>query len=501
MKKYFRELFQNSMRGRRKRFNLSCHLFAIVTLLLMVAFVFAANPAAGGALFAGLGLMAFIDESTLDDEQKSFFKGLDDKLEELNVKFLKDELGKPEYLKQLNGLMDEFKKLNEKNMSDKIDKKDFENFKNEVCEQLVRIKGAMDKTPSGEYRLKSIEEQVREQVKEYITKDQSGREMVNLKEACKSSPGYKKQFNLVLKANTPITSTVTAGAGVTLSPGVVFDPSISTPPVAESEIRQFSNVATINARTLVYTELKDSTGDAEWVPEGGLKPSMTATIKEVVVSAGKVALTATLTEETLTDLPQLVAEVQAEIINKIGIEEENGILYGSGSDGEIKGVFSDIPEYSLTSIKVDKPNNFDAIIAAYTQVVSTSKMNYVPNIVRVNPIDLANMKLTKDANGQYLFPPFALQDGTLISGVQIRPSTSITEGEFVLGDFRYLNIRDYVGLSITFGWVNDDFQKNQVTMVGEKRLLAYIKSNYKTAFVKGAYKTIKEAIDSSKVGG
>ena len=64
-----------------------------------------------------------------------------------------------------------------------------------------------------------------------------------------------------------------------------------------------------------------------------------------------------------------------------------------------------------------------------------------------------------------------------------------------------MNIRDYVGLSITFGWVNDDFQKNQVTMVGEKRLLAYIKSNYKTAFVKGAYKTIKEAIDSSKVGG
>ena len=44
----------------------------------------------------------------------------------------------------------------------------FENFKKEVCEQLVRIKGAMDKTPSGEFRLKSIDEQIREQVKEYI---------------------------------------------------------------------------------------------------------------------------------------------------------------------------------------------------------------------------------------------------------------------------------------------------------------------------------------------
>ena len=218
---------------------------------------------------------------------------------------------------------------------------------------------------------------------------------------------------------------------------------------------------------------------------------MTATIEEKNVTAGKVALTATLTEEVLTDLPQLVAEVRSEIIYKIGVAEEEGILFGSGSDGEIKGVFSDIPEYSLTSVKVTSPNNFDAIVAAYTQIVSTSKRNYSPNLVRVNPVDLANLKLTKDSSGAYLFPPFTLQDGTLISGVQIKPSTTITEDEFYIGDFRYLNIRDYQPLSI------DDFQKNQVTMVGEKRLLAYIKSNYLTAFVKGKYSTIKEAIDAN----
>ena len=115
-----------------------------------------------------------------------------------------------------------------------------------------------------------------------------------------------------------------------MSPGVVFDSSISTPPLSESEIRQFANVATINARTVIYTQLKDSEGDAEWVPEGGLKPSMSASIEEVSVTAGKVALTATLTEEALTDLPQLVAEVRAEIINKIAIAEEEGIFIWKG---------------------------------------------------------------------------------------------------------------------------------------------------------------------------
>lgn len=483
------------MRGylKNKKYCWMMAVFAIATLVLSML-----SPDTSVVSLAGLGLLGFVDLESMDEDQKKFIKGLDDKLEEINMKFLKDALPKSEYVKELTGLTEAMKDLNDNVLSDKIDKKDFDTFKENVLGELVKIKGAMEKTDEGKLKIKTLEDQIRDQLKAYISKDGRGREIVDLKSACKAMPGNKLNLSIIpnAKANTPIMSSVTT-TGVPMSPGVVFDSSISTPPLAESEIRQFANVATINARTIIYTQLKDSQGDAEWVPEGGLKPSMTATIEEKNVTAGKVALTATLTEEVLTDLPQLVAEVRSEIIYKIGVAEEEGILFGSGSDGEIKGVLSDILEYSLTSVKVDSPNNFDAIVAAYTQIVSTSKRNYSPNLVRVNPVDLANLKLTKDSSGAYLFPPFTLQDGTLISGVQIKPSTTITEGEFYIGDFRYLNIRDYQPLSITFGWVNDDFQKNQVTMVGEKRLLAYIKSNYLTAFVKGKYSTIKEAIDAN----
>lgn len=485
------------MRGyfKNKKYCWMMVVFAIFTLVLSMLYTDTSVVS-----LAGLGLLGFVDLESMDEDQKKFIKGLDDKLEELNMKFLKDALPKSEYVKELTGLTEAMKDLNDNVLSDKIDKKDFDTFKENVLGELVKIKAVMEKTPDGGFKIKGLEDQVRDQLKSYISKDHNGREIVDLKSACKSMPGNKLNITIIpnVKANTPITSNVTT-TGVPMSPGVVFDPSISTPPLAESELRQFANVATINARTIIYTQLKDSTGDAEWVPEGGLKPSMTASIEEKSITAGKVALTATVTDEVITDLPQLVAEIRSEIIYKIGVAEEEGILFGSGSNGEIKGVFSDIPEYSLTSLKVARPNNFDAIVAAYTQIVSTSKRNYTPNLVRVNPVDLANMKLTKDANGAYLFPPFTLQDGSLISGVQIKPSTTITEDEFFIGDFRYLNIRDYQPLSITFGWVNDDFQKNQVTMVGEKRLLAYIKSNYLTAFVKGKYSTIKEAIDANPV--
>lgn len=475
-------------------------MMAALAITALVLSMF--SQEAGMVSLAGLGLLGFVDIDGMDEAQKKFVKGLDDKLEEINVKFLRDSMSKSEYVKELNDLTESMRNLNDNVISEKIDKKDFDDFKDRVLSDLVKIKGAMERTENGSISVKTLDDQIREQLKGYISKDAQGREVVDMRSACKDMPGNKVNLFLVpdMKANTPITSNVST-TGVPMSPGVVFDSSISTSPLAESEIRQFANVASINSRTVIYTQLKDNSGDADWVPEGGLKPSMTASIEEKNITAGKVALTATLTEEVLTDLPQLVAEIKSEIIYKIGVAEEEGILFGSGSNGEPKGVFSDIPEYSLTSVKVDNPNNFDAIVAAYTQIVSTSKRNYAPNLVRVNPVDLANMKLTKDSNGSYLFPPFTLQDGTLISGVQIKPSTTVAEGSFYIGDFRYLNIRDYKALSVTFGWVNDDFQKNQVTMVGEKRLLAYIKSNYLTAFVKGNYATIKEAIDAKPTVG
>lgn len=87
MKKYFRELFQDSMRGRKQRFAFKCTLFSIAVLSIIAITAFVFSPLATSAICAGIGLMGFIDEATLDEEQKKFFKGLDDKLEELNVKF------------------------------------------------------------------------------------------------------------------------------------------------------------------------------------------------------------------------------------------------------------------------------------------------------------------------------------------------------------------------------------------------------------------------------
>lgn len=362
----------------------------------------------------------------------------------------------------------------------------------ETQQTLLRIKGAMEKGADGVVRVKSIEEQVADQLKDFITTDAKGVKNVNLKEACKQSAGYKKTINLVVSRKDVGTIMSTTSAG-NVAPhfGNAVDTAISVEPRANTILRQYANVATIGSRSLTYAQLVNVEGDAGWVKEGEKKPAMSGTLEEVTINAAKVALTAKLTEETLTDLPQLVAEIRAEIINKIGLKEEQGILTGNGQNGTIKGVASNLPAYNLTDVKIASPSIVDAIVAAYAQIISTSEQNYVPNVVMINPLDWANMAREKDSTGRPLNEDLA---AILPTGLNVVVSTAVAKGKLLMGDFNYLNIRDYVVLTITFGWENDDFTKNLVTMIGEKRLMCYIKNQYKTAFVYDTIANIKTAI-------
>ena len=85
----------------------------------------------------------------------------------------------------------------------------------------------------------------------------------------------------------------------------------------------------------------------------------------------------------------------------------------------------------------------------------------------------------------------------MIQGLRVETTTAVAQGDFIMGDFSYFNIRDLWALSISLGWENDDFRKNIVTVLAEKMLMCYIKSQYKTAFVKDKFNTVIEGITKS----
>lgn len=445
-----------------------------------------------------LGFLNLVDTSGLTDEDKKRFELMDEALgqafEEKVKGYLNDELKIEDLRKSISEAQKSIEGLT-KESGKALDKEAFEKKMEEVNTALVRLKAATEKGAGGEVRVKGIEEQVREQLKKYIVTDGKGNETLDLREACKNAPGNKLELNLVIDRKAAGTI-----ASASFAPHLYqqVDQVISVAPRAESVLRRYANVSSINARTLVYAEYVSGEGDAAWVAEGGVKPLMDADLTEKTITAAKVAVAAKFTEETLTDLPAFVNEVQTEMIYKLGMKEEDGILNGTGASGQIKGVAGDMPAFSLENFKVTNANMFDAIVAAYSQIVSTSEMAYRPNLILMNPLDYAQMQLAKDLNGQYL-RPFRYGD-ELVQGMRVETTTTIDQGEFIMGDFNYLNIRDVWGLTVTVGWENDDFTKNLVTVIAEKRLMCYIKSQYKTAFLKDSFDTIIEDITPAASG-
>jgi HK97 family phage major capsid protein len=435
-----------------------------------------------------VNVMDFFDTKNMSEEDVKKMEGLAEcvntVVENKLKSFLSDEIKLEDLKKEISEAVKSVEGL--QTMSAKaLDKETYEKGMQEVNNALLRIKAATE-VKNGQIEVKSIEAQLHDQLKDYIVTDAKGMKTLNLQEACKSNTSGKFTVDLVVKDAGVIVS------GSNTHFGAALDNQVVGVPRAESVIRKYASVAPTQSRSLVYADYVSKDGDAAWVPEGGLKPLMDAELQEKTVTAGKVAIVAKFTEETLADYPAFVAEVQNEMVNKIGIKEENGILNGSGTGGEIKGVAVDMPAFALDGLEVEKGNEFDAIVAAYTQVVATSEMNYRPNLVLLNPVDYAKMQLTKDANGGYLRP--FQYNGELVPGMRVEATNRVAKGSFILGDFGYLNIRDLQNVTITFGWENDDFRKNIVTCIAEKRLMAYLKSQYKTAFVKDTFANVITAI-------
>lgn len=434
----------------------------------------------------------FLDTKGLSEDESKVFdifaKGLDNFMEALFKQFMEDEIDSKSMKESIENASKSIEDL-KKEVKGFADSKSINERLKQFEETIVRIKAASEKDKNGDWRIKSLGEQIADACKDCVI-ESGGIKKIDV-ESLKKKGGIA--FDVVLKAAA---SPVTTAGGSPVAGGITIDNTISVNPRKRATIRDVANVARISTPSVVYAELYDVSGDAEWVPEGGLKPSMTAKVKTTTITAGKVALTAKVTTEVLQDIPQLEKEIEAEIINKIGLKEEDGIFNGTGSDGQIKGVGDTMPAFSLTGLEVAKsPNMYDAIVAAYTQIVSVSNMAYSPNAVRMNPVDYANMQLTKNDNGDYI-RPFKIGD-ELITGLRVIQDPNVKLGSFQMGDFRYLFIRDYVVLSLSIGWENDDFTKNLVTVLGEKRLLAYIKSQYKTAFVSDTFTNVITAITKS----
>jgi len=251
-------------------------------------------------------------------------------------------------------------------------------------------------------------------------------------------------------------------------------------------ILELVNVGTIMSNVWEWVEQKNADGGSAMTAEGAAKSQ--ADFDLVVASANVKKVTAyiKITKEMLDDVELMRSEIDQELIELINLKIDEQLLSGSGLAVNLSGITTTATAWAAGAfaLAIPTPTKWDVLRTAINQV----RVNlFEPNYIVMHPTDVASMELSKATDGQYILPPFAASDGTVISGIRVVANTGVTIDKFLVGDFSKYGVRFKEGVTINVGYENDDFTKNLVTILAEARLVGRVKSNHYGAFVYGDF--------------
>jgi hypothetical protein len=302
-------------------------------------------------------------------------------------------------------------------------------------------------------------------------------------EDIKSLPNRKGQMVDIYTQKAVADITVANGTlASALSPlfGVLNSDELNAIRLRMPFIEDYATVTSSAKGVFAYTDFKPKEGDVAIVLEGAEKPQLDFTWVTTPLTPTKVAGYVVLSDEALTDVPQLQGIAESYLLQKYLLKRQSII---------IDYVISVAPAFvagTWTGDKKTLPNLYDAIVAASNQIQiaanHTDDVEYLPNVVYLNPADMNALRIKQD-DRNYVFPQLnQVAEGTLV-GIKVIASTKIPVGKILIGDFSKLNIVNYVNYAVSVGWINDQFIHNMITMVGEGRFYTYIRTLDTLAFI------------------
>ena len=274
----------------------------------------------------------------------------------------------------------------------------------------------------------------------------------------------------------------------------MYEPGLALEARRMPYLMDIVSVGTIASDLIRWAEQVNRDGGAGMTAEGNAKTQADFDIITRDLAVRKITSYIKVAEEMIDDIPYITSEINNELRSLVETKADDQILSGDNTGNNLKGILQYAATFAAGSLAstIDNANNFDVIHAALSQIMLANQP--MPTYVVVNPEDFIAMKLTKDTNGQYLFPVF--MNGIQVAGIPTIVNTGITAGTFLLGYFPYSGVFIRKAFGIQIGRDSDDFTKNLYTIIGEMRLVHRIKTNHATAFVQGTFSTAKAALET-----
>lgn len=269
-----------------------------------------------------------------------------------------------------------------------------------------------------------------------------------------------------------ITSATTNAAG-SAGAGIAPQREGIQPLVQQSlSIRDIVPVVQMNSSSVEVPVQKGRTNNAGMVAEGAAKPESDLQLELKTFNARVIAHHMKASRQILDDIPQLRGLIDSELVYGLKVKEDSQLLNG---DGTGQNLFGMVPQATAFAppITLASPQNIDIIGLALLQVANAE---YQPDAVVVHPSEWFKIRTLKDAGGNYIYGDPGEVVVPRIFGAPIVPSLGMAADKFLVGNFQQAaTIYDRWDARVELGYVNDDFTKNMVTLLGEERLAFAVK--------------------------
>lgn len=240
-------------------------------------------------------------------------------------------------------------------------------------------------------------------------------------------------------------------------------------------------------------------GAAGQTAEGAVKNQIDF---DLVVDSEKIKKTTAfikVSTEMLDDVDFIQSEINNELVREVLKAVESGIYGGDGTGENLNGIRTVASAFAAGAFaaSVDNANFVDVLRVAMDQIKVAEHDG--ANYILAHPSDVTALKLIKTSttDKRYIDALQLIAGQMTVDGVPVIETTLVTQGEYLVGDFSRAFVYDKGEMNITVGLDSDDFTKNFRTILAEWRGAAVVKTNDRTAFVKGVIATDAAALETA----
>lgn len=263
-----------------------------------------------------------------------------------------------------------------------------------------------------------------------------------------------------LNLKTTFTSTASTLTGYDRPPGIVL---VGTQRLTVADLLAKGQTT---QNTIRYVQEDTFTNAATAVAEGATKPEAAFDTSEVDAPVKKIAVTAKVTDELFGDFPAMRDYINNRLRFMVAQTEETQLLTGSGSGANLTGILN-VSGIQTQALGADV--RIDAFYKAITKIRAVGF--FEPDGIVVHPDDWTDIRLLRDANGNYIWGHPSEPGLERLFGLPVVVTTAETSGTGLVGAFQ-LGAQIFYREGIRVESTNsneDDFKKNLIAIRAEQR--------------------------------